>query len=100
MAVHRFRKRPVEVEAVRPTAENRRPYRAPSEPGDEWVVTHAVLDGSGRRTRYTLRQVGWHGQSGAFYSLDEDPKSYEPGSWSPLWVIAHTDRRDEDGNPL
>lgn len=93
-----FRKRPVEVEAVQRIAEDRRPHRALSEPGDEWVVTHAVP--SGRKTRYTLRQVGWHGQTGAFYSLDEDPKPYEPGSWSPLWIVAHTDRLDEAGNPL
>ncbi len=35
----------------------------------------------------TWRQVGWHGQTGDFYSLDEDPSPTEPGSFSPLWLL-------------
>jgi len=39
----------------------------------------------------TFRQVGWHGQTGAFYSLDEDPSRHEPGSFGPLWILAHNE---------
>lgn len=63
---------------------NVRPYRAQHEPGTE--VSALVGD-----WRQTLRQVGWQGQTGAFYSLDEDPSPFEPGSFSPLWVVAHSD---------
>lgn len=69
--------------------EDRRPYRALSEPGDEWVVTHAAPNA--RKMRYTLRLVGRHGQSGAFYALDEPASQYEPGPFGLMWVIASTD---------
>lgn len=63
---------------------NERPYRESSAHG-------------GQRLTYTparsqlWRQVGWHGQTGAFYTLDEDPSLYEPGSFSPLWVLVADD---------
>jgi hypothetical protein len=50
-----------------------------------------------QRTTYTdgrrqlWRQVGWHGQTGAFYAYDENPKAYEPGGWSPLWLVVEDD---------
>ncbi len=44
------------------------------------------------RFTYVLRQVGWIGQSGDFYTLDEDPSPHEPGSFQPLLFIAHGDR--------
>lgn len=87
-----------------PKPEDRRPYRALSEPGDEWIVTHAVPGDSGRKTRYTLRQVGWHGQTGAFYAFDESfdgsLPQYEPESFSPMWVVAHRDVLDNEGDPV
>ncbi len=55
-----------------------RPYRAQSAGGPEMSP----------RTdqRVHFRQVGWQGQSGAFYSLDEDPSRFERGSFSPLYI--------------
>ncbi|MGI5153609.1 hypothetical protein [Microbispora sp. CA-102843] len=81
-----------------PKPEDRRPYRRQSEPGETKTVINTSPDG--RRWRLDLRQVGWHGQSGAFYALGESPHLYETGSYSPLWLIAHADEIDEDGNPL
>lgn len=55
------------------------------------------------KVSYVFRQVGWIGQSGDFYSLDEDPSPTEPGSFDPLWFIAHDDRIEEvwpDGEPV
>ncbi|MEU0710933.1 hypothetical protein ABZ508_26580 [Streptomyces lavendulocolor] len=37
------------------------------------------------------RQVGWHGQTGAFYALDEKPADHEPGSFGPLWVLVDSE---------
>lgn len=69
-----------------PKPEDRRPYRALSEPGHEWVVARTVPGDSGRRTCHTLRLVGWLGQSGAFYASNESPTQYEPGPFSEMWV--------------
>jgi len=69
-----------------------------SEPGDEMVTV--LTEPTGQKVRYTLRQIGWHGQSGAFYALGESPSQYETGSFSPMWVIAHSDRLDDEGNPV
>lgn len=75
-----------------------RPYRRASEPGDE-----TTIDSRGG-IRHTFRQVGWHGQTGAFYSLDEDPSKHEPGSFSPLWLqvfaepILENDEEDDHIN--
>ena len=80
------------------TPPDHRPYRRLSEPGDEKTVISTAPDG--RKVRHTLRQVGWHGQTGAFYALDESPHLYETGSYAPMWVIAHSDRLDDDGNPV
>jgi len=63
---------------------NERPYRLASAEGDELNIVAA-----GRSMAF--RQVGWHGQTGAFYSLDEDPSRHEPGSFGPLWILAHND---------
>lgn len=62
-----------------------RPHRAAHEPGDELTLVQP------NGIRRVFRQIGWHGQSGAFYSLGEDPSPYEPGSFSPLWLVAHVD---------
>lgn len=69
---------------------DKRPCRRLSETGHEQIVERVEPDGS--RWRLVLRQVGWIGQSGAFYSLDEDPAPTEPGSFTPLWFVAHGDR--------
>ena len=68
-----------------------RPYRMMSKPGDEQTAYY--IDKVGRVTSMVLRQIGWQGQSGAFYALDGDakPMEHEPGSYSPIYVIAHTD---------
>ena len=71
--------------ADRPTPPDTRPYRRASAPGETLTVTDTTR-------RIDLHQVGWHGQSGAFYALDEHPSQYEHGSWGPLYVISHTDR--------
>lgn len=71
-----------------PKPPDTRPYRAMSATGPEVTVT-------GEDYRQTLRQVGWLGQTGAFYSLDEKPSAHEGGGFAPLWFIAHSDRIDE-----
>lgn len=75
----------------KPTPPDHRPYRLQSEPGDE--TTCYVIDPAGRVFRKVLRQIGWQGQSGAFYALSEDakPSHHEPGSWAPIHVVAHSD---------
>ncbi|HEY9440145.1 MAG TPA: hypothetical protein VIS29_16170 [Streptomyces sp.] len=57
-----------------------RPHRRQSETGPEQTVIRTEPDGS--RVRLDLRQVGWHGQTGAFYSLDEHPTT-SPSLRSP-----------------
>lgn len=71
-----------------PKPPDTRPYRRESETGPEMVTTTDDY-------RQTWRQVGWLGQTGAFYSLDEKPHLTEPGSFSPLYFIAFADRRDD-----
>ena len=68
-----------------------RPYRRMSESGTEETVYQ--VDKTGRMTRLVYRQIGWLGQSGAFYAIDgdADPMRHEPGSFAPIWVIAHAD---------
>ena len=61
--------------------EDRRPYRRASESGGSEMRTH-TLDRD-----QLWRQIGWHGQTGAFYALDEKPADHEPGSYSPLWIL-------------
>lgn len=77
---------------------NVRPYRSLTIPGDE--VTAVVTGQDERKTRNTYRQVGWIGQTGAFYALGEKPAETEPGSFAPLWFVAFSDRLDEEGNPV
>jgi hypothetical protein len=72
-----------------PAPTDRRPYRGTSESGDEQIVYS--IDATGRVMDRVYRQIGWHGQSGAFYALGERPSDHEPGSYSPIWVIAHAD---------
>jgi hypothetical protein len=67
-----------------------RPNRPMHADGHEQVVISEWSDG--RRYSLTLRQVGWIGQSGDFYGLDENPAPTEPGSFSPLWFVAHEDK--------
>lgn len=73
----------------------RRPNRAMSATGPEIAVVGTPL-GNDRPVRHTLRQVGWLGQTGAFYGLDEDPRPTEPGSYAPLYFIAHSDYVPDD----
>ena len=62
------------------TPPNTRPYRPQHLSGEE---RRTQADGHVQ----LWRQVGWHGQSGAFYALDEAPGRYEPGSFSALWLL-------------
>lgn len=64
----------------KPPPVDRRPYRGQHETGTEMRTVTASAD-------QVWRQIGWHGQSGAFYSLGEDPSFHEPGSFSPLWLL-------------
>lgn len=81
-----------EVTSGKTIAPNVRPHR--------WA--HAT--GEHRRTethrgarRQIWRQVGWHGGSGFFYSLDEDPSRYEPASFQPLWILVDDEEIPTDG---
>lgn len=60
---------------------NNRPNRSLSCDGPE--LTHFTHNGYVE----TLRQVGWHGQSGDFYALDEPAVPHEPGSVGPLYAV-------------
>lgn len=73
-----------------PKPTNERPRRRLSASSPELV--HEITE-NGRRSRVTWRQVGWHGQSGYFYALEDDIKPHytEPGSFAPLYVQAHRD---------
>ena len=73
----------------KPAPPDRRPYRKMHEPGLN--VDVYTPDGPHTTYRQTFRQVGWLGQSGAFYALDEDPMGHEPGGWAPLYFVAHSD---------
>lgn len=73
-----------------PAPADQRPYRAASASGPERTVYHASPNGE--VWNECLRQIGWHGQSGAFYALDEAPSDHEPGSFSPVWIVVHADR--------
>lgn len=45
----------------------------------------------GRVFRLTQRQVGWLGQTGRLYSMEEDPSKTEPGSFSPVFMTVESD---------
>jgi len=80
-----------------PRPPDHRPYRFQHATGEEWAITSTQGD---TEVRTVLRQVGWHGQSGAFYALDEDPSPFEKGSFSPLWLCVDHDRVPVDsGSP-
>lgn len=64
------------------TPPDRRPYRRMCDPGAE----RNTLSPDGAR-RQLWRQVGWQGQTGALYSLDERPQDYERGSYAPMFVM-------------
>lgn len=66
------------------TPPNQRPYQTESA---SWVERQTRT----AERRQVWRQVGWHGQTGAFYSLDEDPSRFEPGSFSALWLLVDED---------
>ena len=74
-----------------------RPAHPASLPGSERVTY--TEDG---QRRQLWRQVGWHGGSGAFYALPEDPSSHEQGSFAPLWILVDDEpvlEADEPGGP-
>jgi hypothetical protein len=50
------------------------------------------VEADGRVYRLIQRQVGWRGQSGAFYPLDQPPYGIERGSFSPMYVTVEADR--------
>ena len=68
-----------------------RPNRPMHAEGPEQVVTYEDS------RRCILRQVGWIGQTGDFYSLDEDPMPTEPSGFTPLWFVAHSDKIEAKG---
>ena len=68
-----------------------RPNRKQSAEGPEWVV---FTDSSSYRS--TLRQVGWIGQSGDFYVLDDTAVASEAGSFRPLWFVVETEKVPTD----
>ncbi|MEV3947000.1 hypothetical protein AB0K57_04960 [Streptomyces halstedii] len=72
------------------TPPNTRPHRPMHATGPEITVTTDT-------DRLVLRQVGWIGQTGAFYSLDENPlgDGHEKGGVAPLYFPAHADRLDD-----
>ncbi len=41
---------------------------------------------SGQVFREKLRQIGWHGHTGALYALTEDPSRHEPAGFAPVWL--------------
>lgn len=71
--------------------EDTRPYRRASESGG------ATLHTQSKGTVQTWRQIGWHGQTGAFYSLDERPVDHEPGSFEPLWILTDSEDLPDPG---
>lgn len=62
---------------------DRRPYQPP--PTGFHGRTVYRTEPTGQVIRETLRQVGWHGLSGALYALDEDPTRHEPAGFAPVW---------------
>jgi hypothetical protein len=67
--------------------------RRPNTPAHEAVndlVTHTI------NARQLWRQVGWHGQSGDFYALNEEPTLgvEEKASYRPLWILVDNDPVD------
>ena len=50
-----------------------------------------IRDDHGKLVRLDLDQVGWRGQTGRLYQMGDDPSITEPGSFSPVWQIAHSD---------
>lgn len=50
------------------------------------------IDNSGRVWRIQQRQVGWRGQTGRLYTMDENPAATEPGSFSPMYITVEADR--------
>lgn len=78
---------------TRPCPPDHRPYRP----------AHLTANERTTRTdthRQTWRQIGWHGQSGAFYTIGEDPTQYESASFSPLWLLVENEPIDDEGDHL
>lgn len=79
---------------------NERPYMGPGAPGFGKEM-HTTTEDAVQH----WRQIGWLGQSGAFYAFSERPMNHEPGGWSPLWTmlenepkVSDTDCVDKYGN--
>jgi hypothetical protein len=68
----------------KPAPANVRPYRRLSATGPE--MRTATLNAN-----QLWRQVGWLGQTGAFYAYDERPSEHEGGSFGPLWALVDND---------
>ena len=54
-----------------------------------WLENHELLveDGDANNDkRVVFRQIGWQGQTGRFYTMDENPKLTEPGSFTPMYI--------------
>lgn len=66
---------------------DRRPYRPMSADGPELRTTTDNY-------RQRWRQVGWWGQSGALYALDEQLALHEGASFMPLWALIEEDPTD------
>lgn len=56
------------------------------------MATHYRVEPDGSIWREQHQQVGWRGQSGAFYPMGSDPSKTEPGSFAPMFVVVEADR--------
>jgi hypothetical protein len=54
----------------------------------KWINDTDLLVNPGEddpNKRIVFRQVGWLGQTGELYAMDEDPTPTEPGSFGPIY---------------
>lgn len=54
----------------------------------QWINETDLLvkDDEDPDKRVIFRQVGWLGQTGRFYTLEEDPSRTEGGGFSPIFI--------------
>ena len=55
----------------------------------EWVSPGTLCANENEedpKKRVYFRQVGWYGQTGAFYGMTDDVKKTEPGGFSPIYI--------------
>lgn len=52
----------------------------------KWINNTDLLIEGKDGINVTFRKVGWLGQSGRFYTNEENPAPTEPGSFSPVYI--------------